>query len=315
MTETVEIDGIEITLSRTRKVFFPEDNITKGDLIEYYRRIADTMLPHLRGRPVTMLRFPNGIKGYRFYQKEAPEYFPAWIRRLTVEKENGTVTHLVCDNAAALVYLADQACISIHTWLSREDNLYCPDQIIFDLDPPGVDFKPVKEAALELRNLLREVGMTPYVKSTGSRGLHVVVPLDMSAGFDDVRNFAQEIAGLLCQRCPDRLTMEISKAKRKGRLYLDIRRNFYAQMAVATYSVRAKPGAPVAAALNWEEVEDEELGPQDYRITNIFDHLEKTGDPWSGMSEKACSIEKARRAMRAMPAGASCQGHSGPCIL
>jgi bifunctional non-homologous end joining protein LigD len=160
MMDKISLGPCTVDLSRTDKVLFPDDGITKGDLIDYYYRISETMLPHLKGRPITMHRFPNGINEEGFYEKEAPDYFPDWIKRVSVEKKGGgKENQIVCENAATLVYLADQACITPHIWLSREDKLNFPDKMIFDLDPPDDDFEPIRSAALSLKDLLEELGI------------------------------------------------------------------------------------------------------------------------------------------------------------
>lgn len=197
MMNKIKVGSYTVELSKTDKVLFPDDGITKGDLIDYYRRIAEIMLPHMEGRPITMHRFPDGIDKEGFYEKEAPDYFPGWIKRVSVEKkEGGKENQVVCENAATLVYLADQACITPHIWLSRVDKLSFPDKMVFDLDPPDNDFEPVRSAALSLKELLEKLGLTASIMTTGSRGLYVVVPLDRSADFDTVRSFAQN----LCKR-------------------------------------------------------------------------------------------------------------------
>jgi bifunctional non-homologous end joining protein LigD len=283
-----------VETSNEDKVFFPDEKITKGDLIEYYQRIAETMLPYVKQRPLTMKRFPDGIEGESFFQKEIGDYFPDWIERATVKKEGGKVTHVICNNAATLVYLANQACIEPHLWLSTKDRPNNPDQLIIDLDPSGDDFDAVRFGARAVKVLFEELGLRPLLKTTGSRGAHVLVPLDRSADFDTVRRFAQDVARLLAERHPDKLTIETRKAKRRGRLLLDTARNAYAQTAVAPYSVRAKPGAPVAAPLDWDELGDGNLDAQRYNIKNIFQRLGKKSDPWKGLSRLGRSLNAAR---------------------
>ena len=194
--------GIEVELSHTDKVLFPGDEITKGDLIEYYADVADRMLPYLRERPIAMARYPDGIKGPRIFQKNVPDYFPDWITRTEVKKQGGVLHHVICDKPATVVYLANQACIELHVFLSQVGQLDHPDQLVFDLDPPGDDqFGEARRAALLLRDLLEgELGLTTFVKTTGGHGLHVYVPLRPVAGFDTVRGFARQAAGVLTAR-------------------------------------------------------------------------------------------------------------------
>ena len=296
MAETIQVGGYEIQSSHSDKVFFPDAGITKGDLVEYYRRIAPSMLPHLRGRPLMMQRFPDGINASGFYQKQAPGYFPAWIDTVSVQvqgRENENM--VVCGHAAGLVYLAEQGCITPHVWLSRRDRLHRPDRLIFDLDPAGRDFAPVRFAARALRKILTELGLTPFLMTTGSRGLHVVAPLDQSDAFDAVRTFARDLGRLLSARHPDRLTTETRKEKRRGRLFLDYLRNSYAQTTVAPYGVRALPGAPVAAPLDWGELGRGGLTAGSYTIRNIFRRLGQKADPWADINRHARSLDEPRK--------------------
>jgi bifunctional non-homologous end joining protein LigD len=287
----------KVETSREDKVFFPEAGLTKGNLIDYYRRIAETMLPHVRDRPVVMRRFPNGIAGKSFVQQEAPDYFPAWIERVRVDKKTGgKIEHVLCQNQAALVYLADQACITPHVWLSRRDRLGHPDQMIFDLDPPDDDFGLVRRAAGRLREVLDELGLQVFAKTTGGRGLHLLVPLDRQTDFEAVRKFAQDVATLTAARDQEKLTTEQRKDKRRGRLFLDTGRNAYGQTAVAPYAVRAKPGAPVATPLASGELSDSKLDSQRYTIRNIFKRLGRKADPWAGIERIMQSLPQQRLA-------------------
>jgi bifunctional non-homologous end joining protein LigD len=267
-------------ITRPTKVLFPKDEITKGELVEYYERIAPTMLPYLQGRPISMERYPDGIAKEGFFQKKAGPYFPDWIPTAELDKQNGTVRHVICDDVATLVYLAGQAVITPHTWLSRADKPNYPDQLIFDLDPSQEDFKAVCAAAKKLRDLLTQRGLTSFVKTTGSRGLHVLVPLDRKKDFEPVRAFAREVAEQLVQADPEHLTTEARKNKRDGRIFVDTARNAYAQTAAPPYAVRARDGAPVAAPLTWDELTDPKLRPDRFNMRTIFDRLKKVGDPW-----------------------------------
>lgn len=288
-----------IEVSRPDKVLFPKINVTKADLVDYYKNIADVMLPHLKGRPIVMHRFPDGIKGKGFFHKDAPDYFPGWIRTLSVHKEGGTVRHVMCDNAATLAFLADQACITPHVWLSKQDKLDHPDRLIFDLDPPDNDFKTVRFAADKLRHLIgEEMGLSVFLTTTGSRGVHVVVPLNRKGDFASVRDFGRDVTELLSKRFPKRLTQEVRKNKRRGRLFLDIARNAYAQTTVAPYAVRAKPGAPVATPLEWDELSDKQ--PQSYNIRNIFRRLSQKADPWKDINVHSHSLTSAKKILKKM---------------
>lgn len=294
---TVTLDGHEISLSSLDKIYFPDAGITKGELIDYYRRMAERMLPYMYNRPLSMERFPDGIDADGFYMKEAPSYFPEWIERvyIEVEEEGGEEQpQLVCNSAATLVYLANQGTITPHIWLSCAGHLHRPDKLIFDLDPAGRSFDVVREAARDVRGLLEEVGLVPFVMTTGGKGLHVVVPLKPEADFDTVRAFARDLAELLVRREPEKYTLEMRKANRQGRLFLDYLRNSFAQNSVTPYAVRAKPGAPVATPLDWDELGDRKLDSQRYTFKNIFRRLGQRADPWRDMREEARSLAPAK---------------------
>jgi len=280
-------------------VLFPGDGITKADLVDYYERVADAMLPHLQGRFVSMERFPDGIDGKSFFQKDVPDYFPDWIHTEVVEKEGGTLRQVVVDDAATLVYLANQACVTPHVWLSRAGHRHHPDRMVFDLDPSGDDPDDVRRAAREVAALLDDLGLVPFVMTSGSRGYHLHVPLDGEADFDRVRAFARGVAAVLVARDPDRFTVEQRKAGRGERIFVDVLRNAYAQTAVAPYSVRAREGAPVATPLALDELKGSELHPRRYTTGNLFRRLSRKEDPWKGMGRRARGLEGPEAALEA----------------
>jgi bifunctional non-homologous end joining protein LigD len=300
--EEVKIGKRTISLSKPDKVFWPDENITKGELVSYYRAIADVMVPHLKERLLTMERFPDGIDHQRFYQKDASAYFPDWIATKSAPKEGGKgrVNYVVCNEAATLVYLANQGCVTFHTGLHRVDRLDRPDLFIMDLDPSTEDFSVVQRAALATRDLLQDLGLAVFVKTSGSRGLHVVVPLRRTSTFGDVRAFATEVAGELERRHPDELTTEWRKVNRGDRLYLDVARNGYGAHAAAPYSVRARPGAPVAMPIEWSEVEDDSLRASRYTIREVPDVVARHGDLWRDIRSSAGSLAQARKALSRM---------------
>jgi bifunctional non-homologous end joining protein LigD len=304
--DTVQAGGIEVKLSHTGKVLFPDDKITKGDLVAYYQRAADVMLPWLRDRPVAMRRYPDGITTPGLFQKNVPRYFPDWITRAEVPKQGGSLQQVICDKPATVVYLANQACIEFHAFLSRLDRIDDPDQVIFDLDPPDANrFGDVRTIALRLRQLLEdELGLPTFVKTTGGKGLHVHVPLNARADFDTARGFTQEVAALLAARNPDLATTEQRRDKRGDLIYLDVMRNSYAQLAVAPYSVRARPGAPVATPLNWDELNDK-LHPGQFTVTTVPDRISalgRNGDPWAGMGRRGPGLTRAQERLRRLEA-------------
>jgi bifunctional non-homologous end joining protein LigD len=295
----ITVSGRTFTLTNADKVLFPEDGITKGEMVDYYTRVAPAALPHFRGRPVSMLRFPDGIHGESFFQKEASAYFPDWLERTTLSKVGGATDYVVCRSAADLAYLAGQACITPHLWLSRFDRPNNPDLLIFDIDPPGMDFGPVRQTALELKDLLSRLGLVPFVKTTGSRGLHVTCPLDRSATFTESRVFAETVGRYLAAQNPAQLTVEVRKEKRAERVFIDALRNSYGATAVAPYALRAKPGAPLAAPITWEELARPSLNSQSYNLGNIFRRLAHTGDPWADMMREARPLRLASGKLKA----------------
>jgi bifunctional non-homologous end joining protein LigD len=295
ITGVVRVDRREVEITRPEKVLFPEDGITKGDLVEYYGRIAPYMLPHLRDRPLTLERYPNGIHTKRFFQKEVSSYFPKWLRRVTVEKVGGSVTHVVCNDTATLVYLANQACVTPHIFLSRIDKLDVPDQMVFDLDPQGDDFELVRSTAIAFKRLLDELELPAFLKTTGSRGLHVVVPLQRREKYDAVRTFARELAAIVVSQSPKERTMESLKANRGERVFIDTNRNGYAQLVAPAYAVRARKGAPVSVPLEWSELKKKSLRSNSFTIRTIFGRLDRVEDPWADFWRSGVSLATARR--------------------
>jgi bifunctional non-homologous end joining protein LigD len=296
--------GERVQVSHPDKVLFPDDGITKADLVAYYRQVAPLMLPLVSGRPVTMQRFPNGIGRGGFLQKQVGDYFPDWIERVTAPNRRtrqGTtreqVTYMVCRAPDDLAYLANQACVTPHVWLSRTPDLYHPDQLVFDLDPASADLEVLRLAARSLHELLEELGLSAFLKSSGSRGLHVVVPLVPAAETDTVKLFSMAVAEALAARHPEELTTEGRIADRGGRLYLDIGRNGYAQTMAAPYAVRARPGAPVSAPLDWSELD--EFDPGRHTLRNIAERLARP-DPWEAIEEAATTLDKARARLAAL---------------
>ncbi len=284
----------DVKITNPDKVLFPRDGITKGQLVDYYRRVADTMLPHVADRPLSLQRFPEGVERQGFFQQEASDHFPDWVRRAKVPRRGGgTVEHPVCDHARTLAYLANLAMVTLHTWTSRVADLERPDRMVFDLDPPQrATLREVRDAARRVRDLLEELGLVPFVQTSGSRGFHVVVPLRPSVGFEEISALAGDAAELLASRDPERFTVERRKAKRGERLFLDTGRNAYAQTAVAAYSVRPKAGAPVATPIDWRELSRTE--PQSYNLGNVPRRLGRKADPWRSMDEQARPYGPAR---------------------
>lgn len=281
-------------LTHPDKLLFPADGLTKADLAAYYEAVASTMLAHTRDRPLNLWRWNGGIEGPRIVQQEIPKGAPEWVRRVTVpRRKGGAVTHVLANDAATLRWLSNQNCITPHIWSSRADRLDRPDRIVFDLDPPeGTSFTRVREAALDLGEVLREVGLEPFAMTTGSRGIHVVAPLRRTADNERIRETARAMADELAGRRTDRLTTEWRKAKREGRILIDTARNTFAQTTVAPYAVRARPGAPVATPLAWDELGDARLRADSYTLSTLPGRLEHTQDPWAGIARHARALPR-----------------------
>jgi bifunctional non-homologous end joining protein LigD len=291
-------------ITHPEKVLFPRDGITKGELAAYYEWIAPTMVPHVAMRPVTMVRYPQGIDKQSFWQKDVSKGFPEWLERIQVPKKDGVVNHPLITNARSLLWMANQNSIGPHVWTSRAPSVYYPDICVFDLDPSEDDDAAVRTAALQLRDLLAEVGLPSWIKTSGSKGFHIVVPLDGKARHGEVDGFAHAVARLLIHRHPEHLTQEFSKADRQGRIYVDAGRNGYSATFAAVYAVRAKDGAPVSAPCTWEEIERGVVAPRSFTLRNMEARIKETGDLWAAMLERPRSLTRAAAAVkRLMPRG------------
>ncbi|WP_280266654.1 non-homologous end-joining DNA ligase [Nocardia wallacei] len=288
----------DITITHADRVLFPDDGITKGELADYYAAMAEVMLPHLKGRPLTLWRYPRGIGEKGFVQQDFARSIPGWMARAEVAKEGGTVVHPVVDRPDALVWLANQDCVTVHAWLSRQGRE--PDRLVFDLDPSGGDFAVVRATARACADVLEDLGLATYVQTTGSRGLHVVVPLRADADYDTVRGFAREVAEVVAADDPAHRTVEMRKDKRGDRVYIDVMRNAYAQTAVAPYAVRARRGAPVATPLDRAELDDAGLRPDGFTIRDLPARLAEREDPWAGLQRHARSLSRPQQRLRAL---------------
>jgi bifunctional non-homologous end joining protein LigD len=318
-----------VTITHPEKVLFPEDGITKGELASYYESIAALILPHISKRPVTMERYPGGIGRKGFWQKDVKRGFPEWLERVEVPKKDGTVRHALINDTRSLMWMANQNTITPHVWVARTPKLYWPDVCVFDLDPSekagaggarperlGVppsqasaslavaesggrgpqavsndDEPELRAAALMLRDLLTELGLSSWVKTTGSKGFHILLSLDTSCRTDHVAHFAHRVGTLLVERHPRTFTQEFSKADRGGRILVDTGRNGYSATFAAAYGVRAKPGAPVSAPCTWAEIENGTVAPRTFTLRTMAERLSKVGDLWSDMSRHRISLE------------------------
>ena len=279
-------------ITHPEKILFPDDGITKAELASYYEMVAPVMLPHLRRRPITMERFHRGIGAPGFFQKDVVKGFPEWLKRVEVPKKDGTVHHPIANDVRSLLWLANQNSITIHVWPSRTPNLYKPDICIFDLDPSKEDdLDGLRTAALQVRDLLDELGLRSWVKTSGSKGFHIAVPLDGKSDYGEAARFAHKVAATLVSRDPDHLTLEFLKVDRAGRILVDTGRNGYSATYAATYTVRAKPGAPVSAPCTWEEVERGDVGPRTFTLRTMAQRLAAAGDLWADMLKKKQSLK------------------------
>jgi bifunctional non-homologous end joining protein LigD len=285
-------------ITHPEKVLFPDDGITKGDLAAYYTVIAPVMLPHLRGRPVTMERYPAGIGEKGFWQKDVSKGFPDWLERVEVPKKDGVVHHPIVNDVRSLLWITNQNTITQHVWTSRVPDLDHPDICVFDLDPSRNDPADVRAAAIGLRDLLDELGLPSWVKTSGSKGFHLVVPLDRKSTTAQVERFAAGAGRLLVKLAPDRLTQEFSKAERGGRIYVDTGRNGYSATFAAAYTVRAKRGAPVSAPCTWEEIEQDDLRPDTFTLRNMPERVERLGDVWADMRRRERSLTQPAQKLR-----------------
>jgi bifunctional non-homologous end joining protein LigD len=293
---TLRVGRRSVRITHPEKVLFPGDGITKEDLANYYATVAPAMVPHVRDRPLNLWRWNQGIEKPVVVQQAIPKGAPEWVRRVTVpRRRGGDVCHAVGGEAATLVWLANQNCITPHTWTARMDRPDQPDRLVFDFDPADDGenhFPAIRAGALALGELLRGHGLQPYAMTSGSRGLHVVAPLRRRNDSDRVRAVAGALAEEVAEQLPDELTTSWRKAGRGGRVLVDAARNTYAQTAVAPYAVRAKPGAPVATPLAWDELDDPDLYARRWTLATVPERLEARGDPWEGIAAAAGSLPR-----------------------
>lgn len=289
-----------VTITHPERVLFPDDGISKADLADYHRAVAPVMLRHLVDRPLMLQRFPDGLGGSGFYQKEAGRGVPGWIRTVEAAKAGGVVRHPVVDDLAGLLALTNLSTVSFHRWPSRADRLDRPDLLIVDLDPSTDDFDQVRRAARWTREVLDELDLAPYLQVSGSRGIHVVAPLDRSADTGEVATFAHDVARVLVARHPGALTMEGRKAARGDLLYVDVGRNGWAQTVVAPYSLRPRPGAPVATPITWDELDEPGLRPDGWTLRTVPDRVATHGDPWERLARHGRSLVRRRGRLDAL---------------
>ncbi|MDD2619553.1 MAG: non-homologous end-joining DNA ligase [Syntrophomonadaceae bacterium] len=290
-----EIDGRVIPLSNLDKIFWPSQGYCKNDLIEYYSMIAPYIMKYLKDRPLVFVRYPNGIDAKFFYQKNAPSNIPEWFNTYEWENsENKMTRFILVEEKAALVWLANQACIEIHPWLSSKDSINQPDYIIFDLDPsPDNTFSEVVDTALLVRKLLAEINLKTWVKTSGASGLHIYLPVINKYSYEEIRVFAGKVASIVTSAIPELTTIERKVDSRGRRIYLDFLQNVRGQTICSPYSVRAVNGATVSAPIQWEEIKD--ISPNSFNIKNILSRVEKIGDIFESVLEEKQDIAQAMK--------------------
>lgn len=294
VSNTVTIEGRSFALSRLDKVLWPQDGYTKGELINYYVEVAPYILPHLKGRPMVFTRYPDGIEKQSFYQKNAPPSLPEWVNTFTYYSSDSKrdINFILVEESATLVWLANQACIEVHPWLSRTASVDYPDFVIFDLDPsPGNSFEQVRTIALLTRRVLNELGLRSYIKTSGSQGLHVYVPVDNEYSYEEIRDFGHSVAEIICTMQPDIATIERTVRKRGAKIYVDYLQNVKGKTLCSAYSVRPRDGATVSAPLNWDEVSN--VKPSDFTIKTILPRLQKLGELFAPVLTDRQSLETA----------------------
>jgi bifunctional non-homologous end joining protein LigD len=289
--------GIRFPMARLRpknldKVFWPADGLTKGDLLRYFEAMAPALLPVLRDRPLSVKRCPNGIEATRFFQKNTPAYAPPWVptRGIWAPSARREVRYALCNSEDVLLWLADQAAIELHPWLSRVDRLEEPDLMAFDLDPPEGAFARAASLALVLRDVLQEAGLRSVAKTSGAKGVHVVVPLRRGPSFQAVREVAAALGRLLEQRVPDLATTAVRRVRRGGRVFVDVGRNAAGQHMVAVYSPRARPGATVSFPVPWDELGT--VRPEHYTLRTVPAILEREGDRWRALRPRPQALPR-----------------------
>jgi bifunctional non-homologous end joining protein LigD len=296
---TIQLDGHDIALSNPDKVLYPHDDITKGDVVDYYRAVAEVMLPHLADRPLNLFRCPDGITS-GFFQQRADPHLPDWITTVEVPArgDEQPVRHVVCDDAATLVHLANLASLELHRWLSTAATPSHPDLVVVDLDPPdGAPVNALRDAAAVVRDAFDDLDLVPFLQTTGGRGFHVAAPLDATTDEDAVRPAIRAMADRLAEQHPAKLTTQQRKSGRGDRIFLDTNRNAYGQTAITPYSLRARPGAPVATPIDWSELS--KTTPDKYTLHNLPRRLAQKADPWRDIRQHArpadTLIERSRR--------------------
>ena len=293
--KTLMVNGHRLQLTNQNKIYWPDEGITKGQVLEYYSAISKYILPYLKGRPQSLKRNPNGITDKGFYHKDAGDSAPEWVKSIELYSESAKkhIDYILCNNKATLLYLNNLGCIEINPWNSRVNHLDYPDYLVMDIDPSDKNsFNEVIDAALAIKEILDKAQAPAYCKTSGATGIHIYVPLQAAYHYDQVRSFAEIIAHLTQERLPHSTTVERSLSKRNNRIYTDYMQNSRAQTLSSVYSLRPVPGASVSTPLYWKEVKSG-LGPSQFNIHTLPQRLDKVGDLFSGIRKGKLNLRRA----------------------
>lgn len=267
-----QVENLAITFSNLDKIYWPEMSLSKADLLNYYYLVGEYLLPHLKDRPIVMQRFPDGIKGKTFYQKESPAYAPKWLKTKKIKSSSSkrkAINYIICNDLPTLLWLANQGCIEMHPWLSKIDQLDKPEAVIFDLDPnEEASFKDVVDVALLVREVLKKLGLKSYPKTSGATGLHIYIPIFQDYSFERVRVFAEKIAKLIVQAFPNKSTIERQVKQRGSKVYIDYMQNVQGKTIASVFSVRPVPEASVSMPVTWASLERGSVNPKDFTLLN-----------------------------------------------
>ncbi len=291
--ETVKVQGQEVSISNLDKVFWEDEGYTKGNLINYYVQVFPYLLPHLAERPLVVTRYPSGAAGKWFYQKNAPEGTPDWVNTYPWYSSHSDryLNFVVCDNLATMVWLANQACIELHPWMSRVGSLDRPDFVVFDLDPSeGATFDDVRDVAEVVREVLDFLKIRFFLKTSGATGLHIVVPIMNNYTYDELRDFVRRIAEAVVSLIPEKATVVRKVKDRAGKVYVDYLQNIQGKTVCSVYSVRPRPGAPVSTPITWEELRESQ--PGDFNIITVPPRLIQKGDMFAGVNTERQRIDE-----------------------
>lgn len=300
----VEINGRTVILTHLDKVFWPQEGYKKAELIQYYCEASPYLIPHLQERPLVWTRYPDGIQNNSFYQKNAPPNLPDWVGTFTYYSKDSDrdIRFIVVSDAADLVWLANQASLEMHPWLSRTAVPDYPDFVVIDLDPsPGNTFKQVVKVAWTVKHILDELELRSFIKTSGSEGLHIYIPVENKYNYKQIREFAQPVAAAACHLVPELATIERTVNKRGSLIYVDYLQNGRGQTLCAPYSVRPRPGAPVSCPLHWEEIDH--IEPAQFTIKTILPRLVQYGDLFAPVLNDKQSLVDAQERLGILAAG------------